>query len=129
MSVKQTQTRRTNHVEPIYFVGLEATPAGQVLITSTQSATQTGPDGFPVTYQQRLNGQTGAVSCSCPGFQDSIAPRAHRDGVTPTLANGRTCKHIRKAAAVGREWRYIADEKPVAQTAKPAFDYVAFFES
>jgi hypothetical protein len=134
MVVKQTRrpAGKTIAQEPIYFVGLEATPAGQVLITSTQSATQTGPDGFKVTYQQRINGTTGACVCGCKGFQESIAMRAQRDGVTPTVSNGRTCKHIRKAAQSGHEWGYIADEKPVAPIAKVeanTFDWVAHFES
>jgi hypothetical protein len=149
MSVKQTN--RTAHNEPIYFVALEATPAGQVLITSTQSATQTGPDGYPVTYEQRINGATGACCCGCKGFQESIAVRATKDGATPTVSNGRTCKHIRKAAQSGREWGYLAarmDIEPVlaeidaqlvekwlsepVQLAKveapAAFDWVAHFE-
>jgi hypothetical protein len=124
------QTRRPSgktHNEPIYFVALEATPAGQVLITSTQSATQRGEDGFPVTYQQRINAETGACVCGCKGFQESIAIRAQRDGITPTVNNGRTCKHIRKAAVSGREWGYISEPAPVVE-APAAFDWVAHFE-
>jgi hypothetical protein len=136
MSVKQN---RTNHGEPIYFVGLEQTRAGLLLITSTQSADQVGLDGFKVTYEQRINAKTGACVCGCKGFQESIAVRAQRDGITPTLANNRTCKHIRKAAESGREWGYIADEKPLIFAdvlniadgnieAPAAFDWVAHFE-
>ncbi len=129
MSVKQTN--RTTHSEPIYMVGLESTTAGLVLITSTQSATQTGFDGFPATYQQRLNADTGAVTCSCQGFQESIAWKAQRDGVTPTIANGRTCKHIRKAAESGQEWGYLDSAQAIEAPAKAAaveIDYATYFE-
>jgi hypothetical protein len=120
---------RTVHQEPIYFVALESTGAGTLLVTNTQSGrAQTGPDGFPVQYRQTINLESGAVTCSCPGFQDSIAPRAHRAGIVPTLANEKTCCHIRRAAESGREWQYISEPAPVVE-APAAFDYVAFFES
>lgn len=130
MVVKQnrTQTRKAAHVEPIYFVALEA----GALVTNTQAdGNKVGADGFPVQYTQRINLTTGACTCRCQGFQESIAYRAQRDGITPTITNGRVCKHIRKAADSGREWGYLDTQAPVAQTAKveaPGFDYVAFFE-
>jgi hypothetical protein len=139
MSVKQTN--RTTHSEPIYMVELLPTAAGTLLVTNTQSGrAQTGPDGFPVQYRQTINLESGAVTCFCPGFQSAVAVRAQRDGVAPTIYNHRDCKHIRKAAESGREWGYIADEKPLIFAdvlniadgnieAPAAFDWVAHFES
>ncbi len=132
MLVKQTNrtSSKAQHSEPIYFVGLESTSAGLIVITSTQSATQTAPDNFPATYEQRLNANTGAVTCSCQGFQESIAWKAQRDGVTPTIANGRTCKHIRKAAESGREWGYLDSAQPIVARAKAApgeIDHATYF--
>ncbi len=131
MSVKQT-CRATGkaHSEPIYFVSLESTAAGTLLVTNTESSAHAvGPDGYPVQYRQTINVETGACTCGCPGFQESIARRAARDGVTPTIHNGRACKHIRKSAESGREWGYIeAQPVPVAAPAKAAqVDYVAYF--
>jgi hypothetical protein len=129
MPVKQTN--RTKHNEPIYFVALESTAAGTLLVTNTESSeSQTGPDGFPVQYRQTINLESGACTCACQGFQECIARRAARDGVTPTIHNGRACKHIRKAAQCGREWGYIeAQPVTVAAPAKTAqVDYVAYFK-
>ncbi len=132
MTVKQT--KRTAHSEPIYFVALESTAAGTLLVTNTESSGhQVGPDGYPVQYRQTINVETGACTCACPGFQESIARRAARDGVTPTIHNGRACKHARKSAESGREWGYIDDARqaPTAPPASPAkaaqVDYVAYF--
>jgi hypothetical protein len=116
------QTRKPSHTEPIYFVELASTPQSTALVTNTASDSGAiGPDGFQVQYQQRINLTSGACTCSCKGFQESIAPRAAKDCAVPSIDNNRQCKHIRKAAAVGREWGYIEE--------KPVFDYVAFFES
>lgn len=98
-----TATRKpTTHSEPIYFVGLESTPAGTLLVTNTQSERDmTGDDGFPVQYRQTINLQTGACICDCQGFQQSIAWKASRASEVPTVHNGRTCKHIRRAHECG----------------------------
>jgi hypothetical protein len=132
MTVKQTS--RTAHSEPIYFVELQSTAAGMLLVTNTESSGhQVGYDGYAVQYRQTINVESGSCTCGCPGFQESIARRAARDGVTPTIHNGRACKHIRKSAESGREWRYIDDARdaqpvPVAAPAKAAqVDYVAYF--
>ncbi len=135
MSVKQT-CRATGkaHSEPIYFVALQSTAAGTLLVTNTESSAHAvGPDGYAVQYRQTVNVESGACACGCPGFQESIARRAARDGVTPTIHNGRACKHIRKSAANGREWGYIAapSEAQPATVAAPAnaatVDYVGYF--
>ena len=112
-----------------------------MLTTSTQSGRGLiARDGFPVTYEQRIEVATGKCSCTCQGFVESIAPRAARAGITPTIHNGKTCCHLRKAAEWGRERGYLTSEpapgeavavievEAPAEPKGPDFDYVSFFE-
>jgi len=128
MTVKQNA--RSTHNKPVYFVELAPTAQGTVLVTNTEtSGNELCHDGYPVQYQQRINLETGACTCACQGFQDSITRKASRAGEVPTILNGYTCKHIRKAATCGREWGYIEEihEAPAVEE-KPVFDYFAFYQ-
>lgn len=133
MSVSKKQ-----HSQPIYLVSFD----NHTLTTNTENGRGlVAEGGYPVQYRQTINATTGACTCGCPGFQDSIAPRAQRNGITPTLANEKMCIHIRASAEFGVRHGYIAADlaKPTAcpvaansvtqEAPAAAVDYFSYFES
>ncbi len=112
----QGNARRTRIEKPVYLAdSLTFDPVRDATIhLTTESWTgHTAPNGETLVYDIRINRTTGAITCTCEGFQNTLTRRAREANQTPALDTPHLhCCHASKAIACCEEWSYLAPPTP-----------------